>query len=93
MKSEQDSKGQFIGTTNGLSYTINDDKAAQLHDYWQETDINKFVQQVFADKILWSTDLNQLPGFADAVIKNIEDIKDSRIKKLIQSSNLKFSLL
>jgi len=93
MKSEQDSKGQFIGTTNGLSYTINDDKAAQLHDYWQETDINKFVQQVFADKILWSTDLNQLPGFADAVIKNIEDIKDSGIKKLIQSSNLKFSLL
>jgi tagaturonate reductase len=85
MKSEQNEKGEFTGRANNTIYPINDDKAAQLHLHWQTVDVAVVVQNILADETLWSTDLNQLPGFTEVVIKNITAINNSGAKKLIQS--------
>ncbi|CAN5605045.1 tagaturonate reductase [soil metagenome] len=85
MKSEQNERGEFMGKANNIIYTINDDKAAQLHQHWQKGNLEMVVQNILANETLWSTDLNQLPGFAEAVIKNIKAINNTGAKKLIQS--------
>ncbi|QEC69386.1 tagaturonate reductase [Panacibacter ginsenosidivorans] len=85
MKSHQNEKGEFIGNINNSIYTINDDKAATLHQHWQKKELRDIVQGILADETLWSMDLNQFPEFSEAVIKNITDINNRGTKKLIQS--------
>jgi len=91
MKSEQNGN-EFIGSANNIAYTINDDKAAVLYNYWRQKDVTDVVQKILSDETLWSDDLNRFPGFGDAVLSNIESIATNGIKELIQSIRIKFTL-
>jgi len=92
MKSEQNEKGEFIGSVNHSTYTISDDQAVTLYQHWQKKALKDIVQSILADESLWSTDLNQLPGFTEAVINNITTINNTGAKKLIQSISNKILL-
>lgn len=92
MKSKQNEKDEFIGTANNTGYTINDDKAAILHQHWRASDVAIVVQNILANETLWSADLNQFPGFSGAVIKNVTALINTGAKKLIQSNTSKILL-
>jgi tagaturonate reductase len=85
MKSEQKDNNVFTGTTNNFVYAINDDKAAILYSHWQQKNIKTVVQNMLADETLWSTDLNQFPGFSDAVLAYLETMMNTGAKKLIET--------
>ena len=92
MKGSKSVTGEFTGTANNAAYVINDDKAPILHSHWLNEEVSVVVQGILADETLWSTDLNQLPGFTDAVVTNVQRIVNSGAKKLIQSIDKKFSM-
>lgn len=71
MRSELNEHGQYIGKNCGKKYVIQDDKAAILHAKWQSANPETVVHEVLADKVLWGTDLSQLPGFEKAVVATV----------------------
>lgn len=85
MKTTQNSDGEFTGNVNSSTYIINDDKALTLHGHWANENISVVVKGILADVTLWSTNLNKLNGFTNAVIANVQSILNSGAKKLIQS--------
>lgn len=85
MKANQNAAGEYIGSVNNTTYTINDDKAIILYHHWEQKNIKTVVENILADERLWSTNLNQLHGFTDAVHRNVESMISSGAKKLIQS--------
>ncbi|HVZ96460.1 MAG TPA: tagaturonate reductase [Chitinophagaceae bacterium] len=85
MKSRRNEKGNFTGTANNTDYPITDDKAAILYEYWQQDKVDAVVQNIFADKSLWNDDLNQYPGFGEAVTRNVKFIIKNGASRLIQT--------
>lgn len=85
MKSRRDENNLFTGSANDTVYTINDDKAVMLYTHWQQQDLKKVVQNILADENLWSTDLNKLEGFTDAVLSYAATIINDGAEKLIQT--------
>jgi tagaturonate reductase len=81
--------GKFTGHSNGEDYTVTDSQAERLYKAWTNTDIKKVVESVLKDNYLWETDLTQLPGFKDAVIKNLEAIMDIGALQLLEKFDLK----
>ncbi len=74
MQSHKNQQGQYIGHAMGKDYTINDDKAALLHEHYDRKELRPFVIEVLADEKLWGRDLNNLAGFTDAVVQHLENI-------------------
>ncbi|MFT3934746.1 MAG: tagaturonate reductase [Chitinophagaceae bacterium] len=83
MRSEK-AGNAFEGNAGGKKYTINDDKAANLHDLWLSGNTDNFVSKVLADMALWGVDLNTLPGFGEAVSSAINSIQQLGIIKALE---------
>ncbi|MBI3720108.1 MAG: tagaturonate reductase [Sphingobacteriales bacterium] len=66
MRSEQQADETFKGELNGEKYTINDDKAAILHEHWKNGEAN-VVKSVLSDEELWACNLSSLNGFQEKV--------------------------
>ena len=81
MRAIREEKGQFFGEVKVragvLAYPIRDERAAYFYGDWKivktakPDTIGTFVTSVLSDLALWQTDLNALPGFADAVVDNL----------------------
>ena len=81
MRAIREEKGQFFGEVKVragvLAYPIRDERAAYFYGDWKivktakPDTIGTFVTSVLSDLTLWQTDLNALPGFADAVVDNL----------------------
>ena len=81
MRAIREEKGQFFGEVKVragvLAYPIRDERAAYFYGDWKTVKtakpdtIGTFVTSVLSDLTLWQTDLNALPGFADAVVDNL----------------------
>lgn len=67
MKSALTAEGAYAGRQNGKEYVIQDDKAGVLHDHWKSGTTAEVVQRILKDVTLWTTDLTQYAGFAEAV--------------------------
>lgn len=67
MRSEQNDKGQYVGSLNGKEYIIEDDYAASMNDKWKTNDEENIANAVLKDESLWETDLSRLAGFTDKV--------------------------
>lgn len=65
MKSEK-REGNYFGNFNGTAYQINDEHAGYFYQ--------KNAAQILNDNEFWKTDLNALPGFAEAVYTAYESI-------------------
>ncbi|CAG5071626.1 Altronate oxidoreductase [Dyadobacter sp. CECT 9623] len=64
----------YYGEHNGQPYSIRCDSAAYFDEKWKNAASPiDLAQQVLSDTDLWDTDLNLLPGFADAVKENMVD--------------------
>ena len=69
VKQEHD---KFYGELNGQSYLIDDEKAADLYNKWNNFNAPQLVEQVLSDTGFWGTDLNALPGFTQAVTGKLQ---------------------
>lgn len=70
MKSSQTGTKTHTGRVAEKEYTINDDYAAHLYEFWAAA--SPAVQHILQDKQLWGADLNALPGLAEAVQSNLQ---------------------
>lgn len=65
-------EGIFYGERNGQQYSIRCDSAAYFDEKWKEaTSAQDLAEKVLSDADLWGADLTLLPGFAEAVKKNM----------------------
>jgi len=81
--------GKFIGNINGVEYLVTDSQAEIVCKAWKKADIKLVVESVLKNNYLWEADLTQLPGFKDAVIKNLESIMDMGALQLLEKFDLK----
>ncbi len=72
MRAEKDALNKFWGEINGRKYLVNDDNAAYYTEAWKQGSAADLVQKVLSNKEHWGTDLTVLPGFAEAVYKNLQ---------------------
>lgn len=72
MKPVSEKDGNYFGERNQQPYPIRCDAAAYFDEKWKKaTSGQDLATQVLADSELWGTDLTLLPGFAEAVKKNM----------------------
>lgn len=64
--------GKYQGQRKDEYYDINDDHAAIFAEHWAEVNTAVLVQKILADKRLWETDLNQVPGFTGSITEHLE---------------------
>jgi tagaturonate reductase len=74
MRSEKDALNKFWGEVNGRKYLINDDNAAYYAEAWKQFSTQELVQKLLSNTEHWGTDLSALPGFAEAVHKNLNGL-------------------
>ena len=75
----------YFGERNGKSYPIQDEKAAYFYHKWQQNTPAKLVKTVLQDKTLWDTDLTLLPGFAQSVTENLENMLENGVKPTLEA--------
>jgi tagaturonate reductase len=68
---------EYFGEWNNTRYPIKDDQASYFLTEWKQCGENGIVQRVLSDDALWGTNLALLPGFAEAVEKNLQSILHS----------------
>lgn len=68
MKAVKIENGVYYGHTEGGGYyPITDEMASYFYDLWQNFTTDELVTEALKNLNLWKSDLNLLPGFADAV--------------------------
>ena len=78
--------GKYYGEWNGQQYLIDDEKAADLYDKWNNFNVPKMVEEVLSDTGFWGTDLNALPGFTQAVTGKLHALMQNGIRETIESA-------
>jgi tagaturonate reductase len=90
MKAVKEENGKYFGERNGLLYPIQDEKAAYFYTAWQSVQIystnsiGEFISQVLADTSLWGTNLNNLPGFAQAIAIQLSAMLQKGVKAVVE---------
>ncbi len=79
----------YYGNVNGKDYPIKDVKAAYFYEQWNNFAPAAIVQNVLSNTALWNTDLTALPGFAEAVTENVEDILANGMTNTLKHSTEK----
>lgn len=77
--------GKYIGSFNGESYTIQDDKASLLYQKWQHADDNTIAAAALGDTQVFGSDLSQYPGFAAEVTHDLAMLKQSGAATTLRS--------
>lgn len=79
----------YYGNLNGVDYPIKDPKAGYFFEQWKDNAVPQLVKNVLADTSLWNADLSALPGFAEKVTENVEDILKYGMKEVMQNTTIK----
>lgn len=79
MRSELNSKGQYIRFRNGEEHVILDDYAANLYKKWKENSPDTISYSILKDETLWGLDLSKPKGFADMVQKCLESLMNKGV--------------
>lgn len=85
MKSEQDAAGNYNGSYNGEPYVITDSNAELFHQAWKNLGIHELVNTILGDKNLWNTNLGELPGFRNAITKQLLLMQEEGRKQILMS--------
>ena len=75
MRSVKTGAGTYSRNCFGKQIPIEDSHVSILHQYWDSPDYKTTVKKILSDISLWNTDLSQLAGFEEAVLKNIDKLK------------------
>ncbi|MDB5009970.1 MAG: tagaturonate reductase [Mucilaginibacter sp.] len=89
MKVRPNENREFIGQINGKDYVVTDAQSERLYRAWESADIKTVVENILKDDSLWETDLTRLPGFKNAVIKNLAAINDIGALRILENFDLK----
>lgn len=65
----------YFGTVNGQEYPIKDDHADFYYTIWKNSNLPQVVSLALGNINLFGSDLNQLPGFAQAVQEQLESLQ------------------
>lgn len=85
MKSTLNAEGKYQGQQNGESYVITDSQADTFYKAWTNADAQSVVKNVLRDVTLWDTDLTQLAGFENAVVKYLQEIENDGALKILEN--------
>lgn len=80
---------KYVGELNGEKYTATDDNAEVFYKAWDNADPQEVVEIILSNKTLWDTDLTTLPGFADAVLNQLQAIIDNGALEVLESAGSK----
>jgi tagaturonate reductase len=83
MKPVKEENGKYYGMLNGAYYPINDAKAFYFYQKWKSIPPALIAASVLSDTALWGQDLSLLPGFADAVQENLNEIDEAGMAAVI----------
>lgn len=89
LKVQKNNEGQYTGNANGVNYVLQDDDAAMIAQCWEVGNADEVVDKVLANTKYWQTDLNVLPGFADALKEILESMLMNGMPKNITQLNTK----
>jgi tagaturonate reductase len=70
---------EYFGEWNNTRYPVKDDQAAYFLKEWERSGESGIVTNVLSNEALWGTNLVSLPGFAEAVEKNLQSILHSGV--------------
>jgi len=85
MKSDQNVPGVYTGAYNGEEYEITDSNAELFNQAWKNMGIHELVNTILGDKNLWNTNLGELPGFRNAITKQLLLIQEEGSEKLLSA--------
>lgn len=74
---------QFFGVLNGKEFLLEDDMAGFFYKHGQTLPTEMFVAKVLGNQALWNENLNELPGFYQAVLLQLQALEDIEIKKVV----------
>jgi len=84
MRSVKKEGEQYYGEYKGKQYPINDDSADLLYRYWRRHSDASELTSVMSNSSLWGDDLDNLPGFTEAVKEKLQQMLDIGVDKTIQ---------
>jgi tagaturonate reductase len=82
MKVKRKTDGTYVGSVNGLEYTVTDSQTSYFSKVWKAQDTDLIVNNILSNQQLWDTDLTALPGFKQAVINNLNTLLTYGITEL-----------
>lgn len=75
----------YFGEREGQLYPIQDEKAEYFNQQWQQNTPAELVNSVLQNKNLWDADLGLLPGFAQSVTENLENMLENGVKTTLEA--------
>lgn len=84
MKGVSIKDGKYYGELNGQPYLIQDDLAETFYQRWTALPPAALVQEVLGDTAYWGENLNNLPGFAEAVSGKLNSMLQSSVKEVAE---------
>ncbi|MEI9956537.1 MAG: hypothetical protein WDM90_09605 [Ferruginibacter sp.] len=88
MKSVKIDNDIFYGNFNGADYPVKDPKAGYFFEQWKNNAVPQIVKNVLSDTSLWNADLTGIPGFAEKVTENVEDILQYGMSEVLKGAVL-----
>lgn len=91
LRPAKEEAGKFQGERNGQSYDYNDDHIAIFAAYWHGVDIRDkaeaaaMVHQILGDARLWETNLNEVPGFTDAITEHLLGMSEKGVSAYVSN--------
>ncbi len=89
MKAVKAEADVYYGNCNGTDYPIKDTKAGYFFEQWKKYSVQQLVKNVLSNTSLWNTDLSAIPGFAERVTENVEDILQYGMLEVMQNEKVK----
>jgi tagaturonate reductase len=83
MKSVPNAEGKYIGSNHGEEYVITDSQAEIFSQAWQQPELHDVAYSLLSNKALWDADLCSLPGFKEAVLKQLQQIESKGTKEIL----------
>ncbi|WP_462220594.1 tagaturonate reductase [Ferruginibacter sp.] len=88
MKAVKQEDDVFYGNFNASSYPIKDPKAKYFYEQWKNYSTPQVIKNALANTSLWNTDLKAIPGFAEKVTRNVEDILNYGMKEVLNGATI-----
>lgn len=79
----------YYGNFNGADYPVKDPKAGYFYEQWKNYPVPQLVKNVLSNTALWNADLDAIPGLAEKITENVEDILQSGMLEVIQQEKVK----
>jgi tagaturonate reductase len=79
----------YFGNFKGTDYPIKDPKAGYFFEQWKSYPVQQLVINVLSNTSLWNADLTTIPGFAERVTENVEDILQFGMQEVMTNEKIK----